>query len=108
MKGPHEKYCYEYGEIIRTKAEICRKCGVRQPIIQGMPQGRIRIVAALYAILLGWLGIHKFYLGRMGWGIVYLAFSVTFIPAIVGVIEGIGYLTMTDEAFNATYNMDAS
>lgn len=30
-KGPDEKYCYECGAIIRAKAEICPKCGVRQP-----------------------------------------------------------------------------
>ncbi len=65
--------------------------------------GKSRIAAALFAIFLGGLGIHKFYLGRVGWGIVYLLFCWTFIPAIVGFIEGIIYLTMSDEEFIAKY-----
>jgi DNA-directed RNA polymerase subunit RPC12/RpoP len=30
-KGPGEKYCHDCGAVIRAKAEICPKCGVRQP-----------------------------------------------------------------------------
>ena len=31
MKKDNEKFCQECGEIINVKAEICPKCGVRQP-----------------------------------------------------------------------------
>lgn len=31
MKNENEKYCTECGAIINSKAEICPKCGVRQP-----------------------------------------------------------------------------
>ena len=65
--------------------------------------GKNRVLAAVFAILLGGLGIHKFYLGRIGQGIIYLVFCWTFIPALIGFVEGIIYLTMTDEAFNAKY-----
>jgi TM2 domain-containing membrane protein YozV len=51
----------------------------------------------------GGLGIHKFYLGRIGQGIIYLLFCWTFIPMLIGLIEGIVYLTMTDDKFNAKY-----
>lgn len=87
------KYCSNCGEQIDAKAEICPKCGVRQP---GMPSatGRNRVVAAIFALLLGGLGIYKFYLGRVGWGIVYLLFCWTFIPSIVAFADGIIYLTM--------------
>ena len=47
---------------------------------------------ALYvamALLFGSLGIHKFCAGRVWMGIFYLLFSWTFIPAVLGVIEGI-------------------
>lgn len=47
--------------------------------------------------------MHKFYLGQDGWGILYLLFFWTFIPSIVGFIEGILYLTMSDEDFTAKY-----
>lgn len=54
--------------------------------------------------MLGGLGIHKFYLGRIGWGIVYLLFCWTYIPAIVGLIEGIIYLVSSDEKFHNKYS----
>lgn len=62
-----------------------------------------KIVAGLLAIFLGGFGIHKFYLGRVGLGILYLIFFWTIIPAIIGFIEGILYLTMTNSAFHAKY-----
>ena len=65
---------------------------------------RSKATAGILAILLGGLGIHKFYLGKAGMGILYLLFCWTFIPAIVGFIEGILYLTMSEAVFNAKYN----
>lgn len=62
-----------------------------------------RVAAGLLAIFLGGLGVHKFYLGEVGLGVVYLVFVWTFIPALIGFIEGIIYLTMSDEAFAARY-----
>jgi TM2 domain-containing membrane protein YozV/ribosomal protein L40E len=107
-KAANEKFCFECGARINSKAEICPQCGVRQlpppgAIGVSSPSGRNRIAAALFALLLGGLGIHKFYLGRIGQGILYLVFFWTFIPAIVGFIEGIIYLTMSDQTFNAKY-----
>ncbi len=101
VKGPDEKYCQECGSIIRAKAEICPKCGVRQAV--GSLSGRTRVAAALFALLLGGFGIHKFYLGKVGQGVLYLLFCWTFIPLIVSLIEGIVYLTMTDAHFAAKY-----
>lgn len=58
-----------------------------------------KVVAGLLGILLGGIGIHKFYLGKVGKGILYLLFCWTGIPAIVGFIEGIIYLCSSDENF---------
>lgn len=63
------------------------------------PSGRNCVAAALFGILLGGLGIHKFYLGQVVAGIVYILLSWTFIPAIIGFIGGIIYLTMSDADF---------
>jgi len=110
MKGPDEKFCSECGARIRRAAEICPKCGVRQfapPIGLGpvAPNGKNRVAAALLALILGGFGVHKFYLGQVGLGIVYLLFCWTFIPAVVAFVEFIILLTMTDEAFAAKYGM---
>jgi TM2 domain-containing membrane protein YozV len=63
-----------------------------------------KIAAGVLAILLGGIGIHKFYLGQTGRGILYLLFFWTGIPALIGLIEGIIYLTMTDEVFDSKFN----
>ncbi|HBG05684.1 MAG: hypothetical protein A2075_09615 [Geobacteraceae bacterium GWC2_58_44] len=114
VKAQDEKFCHECGEVIRARAEICPKCGVRQPMMKGIEtiagnilgQGepRSRVLAGVLAILLGTFGLHKFYLGQPGWGIAYLLLCWTFIPAIVGLIEGLLYLTMSDEGFQTRYS----
>ena len=63
-----------------------------------------KTTAGILALLLGGLGAHKFYLGRIIQGLLYFVFCWTFIPAIVAVIEGIWYLTMSDADFNLRYN----
>jgi TM2 domain-containing membrane protein YozV len=63
-----------------------------------------KIIAGVLAILLGGLGVHKFYLGNLGQGIIYLLFCWTGIPGIIGLIEGILYLVKTDEEFDRLYN----
>jgi hypothetical protein len=98
---PSEKYCFECGRVIRARAEICPNCGVRQPAIGA--GSRNKLVAALLAILLGGFGIHKFYLGKIAQGVLYLVFCWTFIPALVGFGEGIVYLATSDQEFERKY-----
>lgn len=110
VKAIDEKFCSECGAVIKAKAEICPKCGVRQTN-QSMgfnhaemaPNGKSRIAAALFAFFLGWFGVHKFYLGQVGMGFIYLIFCWTFIPGIIAFIEFILFLVMSDEAFNQKY-----
>ena len=63
-------------------------------------------IAALLAFFIGGLGGHKFYLGQTAKGIVYLVFCWTYIPAIVGVVEAIQFLAMSQEAFDKKYNKE--
>jgi len=101
QKGPDEKFCAECGAVINEKAEICPECGVRQP---GMDSGNDeRIVAALLAILLGSFGAHKFYLGDNKLGVLYLCFFWSGIPGIIGIVEGVIYLTKDDDEFHRQY-----
>ena len=72
-----------------------------------------KIVAGICGILLGGLGVHKFILGYTVEGIIMLAISIgggiitcgvsAFIVGIIGLIEGIIYLTKSDEEFQKTY-----
>ena len=47
--------------------------------------------------------MHKFYLGRVGQGILYLLFFWTFIPTILAIIEMIIYICTNDEDFARKY-----
>jgi TM2 domain-containing membrane protein YozV len=65
-----------------------------------------RIVAGVLAIALGWLGVHKFVLGYTVPGIIQLILGFCFgIGWIIGIIEGIIYLTKSDEEFIQTYQI---
>ena len=62
-----------------------------------------KVIADLLAFFLGGLGAHKFYLGDMKMGIIYLLFSWTGIPSIIGLIESIQYFLMTDDDFDKKF-----
>jgi len=103
-KGPDEKFCSECGAVIKVRAEICPKCGVRQlPPPTQAAEGRNRVVAALLAFFIGGFGIHRFYLGRTVSGVLYLLFFWTFIPAILAFVETVRLLIMSDATFAQKY-----
>ena len=68
-----------------------------------------KIVAGICGIILGGLGIHKFILGFSGAGLTMLLISILTcgigypIMHLIGLIEGIIYLTKSDDDFVATY-----
>jgi TM2 domain-containing membrane protein YozV len=62
-----------------------------------------RGVAIVLAIFLWGLGIHKFYLGKIGQGFLYLIFCWTFIPAFIAFIEWIIYATTSDADWQVQY-----
>jgi len=45
------------------------------------------VVGLLLSLLLGHFGAHRFYMGEIGMGVLYLAFCWTGIPTILGFIE---------------------
>jgi TM2 domain-containing membrane protein YozV len=100
--GPDEQYCSSCGEIIKKEAEICPECGVRQKSPVG-GSDKDRTAAALLAFLFGWMGAHKFYLDQVGMGLLYLCFFWTLIPGLVALVEGIIYLTKSEEEFERKY-----
>jgi TM2 domain-containing membrane protein YozV len=64
-----------------------------------------KMVAGICGILLGGFGVHKFILGYTTEGIIQIVITLVTCGAgsIVGLIEGIIYLTKSDEEFVRTY-----
>ena len=64
-----------------------------------------KVAAGVLGILIGSLGIHKFYLGYTKAGIIQLiaTFVTCGIASVIGLVEGIIYLTKSDEEFDRTY-----
>ncbi|WP_318312161.1 TM2 domain-containing protein [Flagellimonas crocea] len=83
--------------------------------IQGAGGDNKKILAGILAIVLGGFGVHKFILGYNKEGIILLAVTIILgaitcgIGAsaawIIGLIEGIIYLTKSDEEFYNTYQV---
>ena len=73
----------------------------------GADNDRNKYVAALLAFLLGPLGVHRFYLGRIGSGIAMLILTFTVVGLILSVpwalIDMVRYLVMSDREFAARY-----
>jgi TM2 domain-containing membrane protein YozV len=70
-----------------------------------------KLVAALLAIFLGSLGLHRFYLGQVRQGVLYIfclvglgAVGLWVLVPVVAFIEGIVLLTMSEQRFDAIYN----
>lgn len=112
--------CPECSESISNQSISCNSCGL--PIAKPLPYKAVppplsttnhttivhinrksKGFAALLALFLGGFGIHKFYLGQTLWGILYLLFFWTFIPAIISLFEVFILLFMNDSEFNRRF-----
>lgn len=110
---------------------MCSNCGTVLPQIgmplqqmpgQKLPGADKKIAAGICGILLGGLGVHKFILGYQNEGIIMLAVYLVGLVlsfftcgitglasmaiAVIGIVEGIMYLTKSDEEFVQTYVMN--
>jgi len=104
-----KKFCQNCGVTTEQNQAMCTKCGVSLSTSSGE---KSKVVAGLFALLLGGFGAHKFYLGYTTQGIItILVFWLgliligipTFVMAIIVLIEGIIYLTKSDQEFQETY-----
>lgn len=80
----------------------------QQPYPQNGPvrvADRSKLVAALLAFFLGGFGGQFFYLGQTSKGILCILFCWTYIPCIIGFIDLIRFLCMSDREFDMKYNM---
>jgi TM2 domain-containing membrane protein YozV len=82
------------------------------PVFNAAAANSQKIAAGICGILIGSLGIHKFILGMTGPGLVMLLVSVCTCGAawpvmhIIGIIEGIIYLTKSDQEFHQLYMVE--
>jgi TM2 domain-containing membrane protein YozV len=92
-------FCWNCGAQTLDAAIICTSCGVQLTHSPVGEMAKSRLAAGLLGILLGYLGIHRFYLGYTGIGIAQLLISVlscgvlTPVTWLWGLIEGIMILT---------------
>ncbi len=105
-----KKYCQNCGTAIQPNQAICTKCGVA---LAARTPTKSKVAAGLLGIFLGWLGIHKFYLGYSKEGVIVLLVSIlggvvtcggaAGVMSVIGLVEGIIYLTTSDEEFERRY-----
>jgi TM2 domain-containing membrane protein YozV len=63
-----------------------------------------KTTTVIIAFFLGGIGIHRFYLGQTGKGVMYLIFCWTFIPSLIALIDFFGFIFMSENTFNQKYN----
>lgn len=69
------------------------------------PKNRtLAAMLALSGVLIPISGLHKFYLGQPGWGLLYLLLSWTPIPKVASAIEAVWYLAQDSEQFDRSFN----
>ena len=79
------------------------------PVPPYNPNDSKRIAAGICGIVVGGLGVHKFILGQTTPGLIMLLVTLLtcglggMVTGIIGIIEGIIYLTKTDEQFYQEY-----
>lgn len=114
-------FCTKCGAQNEDFAQNCSQCGAALPQIGGYQPiqpppayGAVqdwkqlgadkKLVAGICGIVVGGFGVHKFILGYTNEGIIQLVLGLCFgIGGIIGIIEGIIYLTKSDEEFVRTY-----
>lgn len=81
------------------------KLHIKTNLNLALEKKKYRKTALILSIpIIGCFGVHKFYLGENGNGILFLLFSWTIIPAIASLFNFISILTMSNEKFDNKYN----
>jgi TM2 domain-containing membrane protein YozV len=115
------RYCTKCGAINDDMAQFCNNCqAVLTPMTGYQPMQSVhpgaltdwksmgadkKVTAGICAILVGWLGVHKFILGYTTEGVIQLVLGLVTcgLTNILSIIEGVIYLTKSDEEFVRTY-----
>lgn len=106
-----KRFCHGCGEPTSPTAVVCLTCG--RNLEAGSKGSGDRIIAGVLGIVFGALGLHKFILGYNREGVIMLLISIIgglitaglamVVVGIIGIIEGIIYLAMSNDTFELTY-----
>ena len=98
-------FCRKCGTKIPENVEFCPNCGDKNVAKDSISAKKDKMVAALFAMFLGSLGIQYFYLGKSTAGILTIVISLCTcgIWGIVMFVQGILMLMMSDSDFEAKY-----
>jgi TM2 domain-containing membrane protein YozV len=103
----YETFCRNCGTMLSSsyqnqQVQPSSGAGLQQ---QQLPGADKKLLAGLMGILFGGFGVHKFILGYTTEGLIQIAITVVTcgIGSIIGLIEGIIYLTKSDQEFVDTY-----
>jgi len=107
-----KKFCNNCGVKTEENQAMCVKCGVAfSASLSGSSSTgeKSKTIAGILGIFTGAIGGHKFYLGYIKEGVILLVITLisfgllAFVTAIIGFIEGIMYITKSDEDFKSLY-----
>lgn len=125
------KRCSSCGTYAEDNAYVCPRCGAPLGAPQQAPQyarqvtasqrqaynqpapaccERNNIVAGIFALLFGYLGIHYFYMGKIGGGFICILLELVTcgVWSIVTFIQGIVFMCMSNEDFNRKFVQTSS
>jgi len=72
-KAADEMFCSSCGAVIKKAAEICPKCGVRQTGHSDLSEVSSRwLTVLLLSFFFGVFGVDRFYVGKIGTGVLKL------------------------------------
>ncbi len=96
-------YCPSCGTELATGVDQCPTCETPLRTAGAVDQHLQRVAAGVLALAFGFIGAHKFYLGRPVIAVLYILFLWTLIPPLIALLEGLLYLNSDDTTFTQRY-----
>jgi len=90
--GRGNSFCPNCGEASNPMAQICIRCGINLVGAVSYGNQKSKVVAGILGVFLGYMGIHRFYLGHIGIGLAQLLVFL-FGTVVLGIVTcGVGFV----------------